>query len=57
MRREWMVHDSEDYSIQTIPTMMSSTSNHVLYKGKMFMSKEEVKTTLCMLTLKEKFEY
>ena len=57
MRREWMVHDSEDYSIQTIPTKMSSTSYHVLCKGVMFMTKDELKTTLGMLTLKEKFEY
>ena len=36
---------------------MSSTSDHVLYKGAMFMSKDELKTTLNMLTLKEKFEF
>ena len=43
VRREWLVHGSEDYSIQTIPKMMSSTSDHILYKCAMFISKDEVK--------------
>ena len=36
---------------------MSSTLDHILYKGTMFMSNEELKMTLGMLALKEKFEY
>ena len=52
-----MVPDFEDYLIEIILTMMSSTSDHVLYKSSMFMSKKELKTTLGMLALKEKFEY
>ena len=37
--------------------MMSSTSDHVLYKGVIFMSTDEIKMTLGMLAFKEKFEY
>ena len=57
MRRKWRVPSSEDYTIQTISIMMSSTDDHVLYKGETFMRKNELKTTLGRLTLKEKFEY
>ena len=47
----------EDYSIQTIATIISSTDDHVLYKGVMFMSKDELKTILGRLVLKEKVKY
>ena len=57
MKIEWKVDGSKDYSIQIISIMMSSTSNHVAYKSAIFMSKKELKTTLGMLALKEKFEY
>ena len=57
MTREWRVSGFEDYSIQIILIMMLSTNDHVLYKGAMFMSKDELKITLGMLALKEKFEY
>ena len=48
---------SMDVSFQIIPTVMSSTSKHALYKGAMFMSKDELKMSLRVLALKEKFEY
>ena len=37
--------------------MIESTSEYALYKGAMFMSKEELKMSLEMLALNEKFEY
>ena len=37
--------------------MISSTSEHTLYIDAMFMSKEELKTSLRVLALNEKFEY
>ena len=37
--------------------MISSTLNLALYKGAMFISKNELKISLEMLALKEKFEY
>ena len=37
--------------------MIESTSKHALYKGAMFLSKEELKMSLGMLALNEKFEY
>ena len=43
VRRELKVHGAGDYSIQTIPPMIPSIDEHVLYKGVMFMSKNELK--------------
>ena len=57
MRRELRVPGFGDYSIQTNPLRIPSTDEHVLYKGAMFMSKNELKTTLGRLVLKDKFEY
>ena len=57
VKREWEDPGSEDYSIQIIPIMMSSTDDHELYKCAMFMSKKELKMTLGTLVLKKKFEY
>ena len=57
MTREWRVSGFEDYSIQIIPTVMSSISDHILYEAAMLMSKDELKITLGMLALKEKFKY
>ena len=37
--------------------MILLTDDRVLYKGAMFMSKDELKTSLKMLALMEKFEY
>ena len=48
VRREWGALGFEDYSIQTIPKMMSSTSDHVRYKGTMSMCKDELEMTLGM---------
>ena len=48
-KKEWVIPSSMDVSFQTIPTMISSTSEHALYKGAMFMSKEELKTSLGVL--------
>ena len=56
-KREWVILGSIDVLFQTIPIMMSSTSEHALYKGAMFMSKEELKMSLGLLALKEKLEY
>ena len=57
MKKKWKVFSYVDYSIESIPTMMSSTSDNVLYKYAMFMNNEELKMTLGMLALKEKFEF
>ena len=57
IRREWIILDFANYSFQTIPKMISSILGHALYKGTMFMSKEKLKTSLRMLSLKEKYEY
>ena len=57
VKREWSVPSAGDYPIQTIPLIIPSTDEHVLYKGAMFMSKDELKTTLGRFALKEKFEY
>ena len=56
-KREWVIPGSADVSFETVPTMIESTSKHPLYKGAMFMSKEELKMSLGMLALNEKFEY
>ena len=37
--------------------MIPSIDEHVLYKGAMFISKNELKTTLGRIALKDKFEY
>ena len=57
LRREWVIPGFVNYSFQTIPTMISSLSDYALYKGAMFMSKNELKMSLGLLTLKKKFEY
>ena len=57
VRREWTVLENKDYFIQTIPLMIPSTDENVLYKGIMFMSKDELKITLGRLTLTYKFKY
>ena len=57
VRREWTVLEYQNYSIQTIPIMIPSTDEHVLYKGTMFMSKDELKYSLVKLALKVKFKY
>ena len=50
--------NSTDVPFQTIPTMISSTLDHALYKGAIFiMSKKRLKKSLGVITLKEKFEY
>ena len=46
-----------DVSFETIPTMIKPTSKHALYKCAIFISKEELKMSLGMLALNEKFEY
>ena len=56
-KREWIIPGSVDISFQTIPIMISSISEHALYKCSMFMSKDELKMSLEVLALKEKFEY
>ena len=56
-KNEWVILGSTDVSFETIPTMIESTSEHAPYKGVMFMSKEELKMSLGMLALNEKFEY
>ena len=56
-KREWVILGSTNVSFETIPTMIESTSKHALYKGAMFISKEELKMSLEMLALNEKFEY
>ena len=57
MNRQWKILGLEDYSIQTILTVMSATSNNGIYKGRMFVSKEKLNMTLGLFALKEKFEY
>ena len=57
IRKEWVIPGSVDYTFQNIPTKISSTSNHALYKSALFMNKEKLKMSLGMLALKEKFEY
>ena len=52
-----MVLGNQDYSIQTIPTMIPSTNEHEIYESAIFMSKGELKCTLGKLALKVKFEY
>ena len=56
-KKEWVIPGSADVSFETVPTMIESTSKHTLHKGAMFMSKEELKMSLGMLALNEKFEY
>ena len=57
VRREWTVLENQDYSIQTIPTMIPSINEYVLYKGAMFKGKDELKYSLGKLTLKVKSKY
>ena len=40
-----------------MPTMIPSTYEHVIYKGAMFINKDELKYTLDKLALMVKFEY
>ena len=56
VRRELMV-GNENYLIQSIPKMIPSTDEHVLYKGAIFMSKDELKEIFGKFALKEKIEY
>ena len=55
VRREWMIPGNQDCSIQTMPTMIPSTDEHVIYKGAIFISKDELKYALGKLALKVKF--
>ena len=57
VRRVWIVPGVGDYSIKSIPSIISSTNEHELYKGAMFKNKDKLKTTLGKHTLKQKFEY
>ena len=57
MGREWNIFGSEDYTITTIPTTISTTSDERIYKGRLFFNKEKLKKTLGLFTVKEKFEY
>ena len=52
-----MVFGNQDYSIQTIPTMIPSTNEQEIYEGAIFISKDELKCALGKLALKVKFEY
>ena len=57
LRKQWFVPASANYSLQSIPIMISLTSDHALYKGATFRTKEELKMSLRMLALKKKYEY
>ena len=56
-KKEWVIPGSTDVLFETIPIMIESISEHALYKGAMFMSKEGLKMSLEMLVLNKKFEY
>ena len=57
MRTDWSVPGVGDFSIQSIPEIISSTDEHELYEGAMFKNKDELKTSLDKYALKQKFEY
>ena len=57
MRREWTVLGFRDHSFQTIPLVIPSIYEHVLYKGVMFINKDDLKIALGKLVLKDKFEF
>ena len=57
MRTNWSVLGVGDFSIESIPKIISSTNEHELYEGAIFKNKDELKTSLGKYALKQKFEY
>ena len=57
VRREWMIPGNQDCSIQTMPTMILSTNEPVIYKDAIFINKDELKYSLGKLALKVKSKY
>lgn len=53
--RTWVIAGAERFSFQTIIIEESTCAEDRLYKGRMFSSKVELKQTLNMLVIKEKF--
>ncbi|EOY03121.1 Uncharacterized protein TCM_017607 [Theobroma cacao] len=51
----WVNASAEKFSFQTITTEESTCAEDRLYKGRMFLSKGELKRALNMLVIKEKF--
>ena len=46
-----------DFSIESIPSIIPTTDEHILQKDAMFKNKDELKTALGKYVLKQKFEY